>query len=167
MNRVVTLLVLLCLVFNSSLLAAGPIVEAAGGFSYTPPKGWQTREFPESKYKIAHSAPVNGFAPNINVVDETFPGTISDYAKVNLQNLRTGLADFKLLRQTAFTTGAGLKGLKLVIQSNHQGRTIRQVFYALPGKGAKKYVVTFSAPAEVGSKYDSAVDAALKTFRVR
>lgn len=139
-------------------------VEAAGEFSYTPPNGWRVTEIPGLKYRVAVTTPAQGFAPNINVVDESFSGTIQEDVRRNLEALQKGLPEFKSLGQSAFTTTSGLKGAKLVTQSRQQGRLLRQVIYFLPGRGDRKYVVTFSGLAEEGGKYDPQVDAAVKTF---
>ena len=40
------------------------------GFSFVPPADWEIREMPGMKYKPALAKPEDGFAPNVNVVDE-------------------------------------------------------------------------------------------------
>lgn len=62
--------------------------EKAGGFSYDPPKGWQIIQLPGLKYRIAHGPTENEFAPNINVVDEAFMGTLAEYVDLNLENMK-------------------------------------------------------------------------------
>ncbi len=76
---------------------AGRHVESTGRFSYVPPPGWTMRDFPGLRYKIVHTTPVNGFAPNLNVTDEMFRGTVDTYADQNLAALKTALPGFKLL----------------------------------------------------------------------
>jgi len=143
------------------------ISEPSGGFAFTIPQGWQTREFPGLKYKVAYGTPVKGFAPNIVVVDEQFAGSIGEYTALNLKNIAQVFVDFRNLGQTPFLTQSGLQGVRLVTQARQQKVLLRQVFYLLPGQGDKKYVLTFSALLEEGDKYDSAVDAAIKTFVLR
>jgi len=64
-------------------------VESAGKFSYVAPAGWQVRAMPGLKFQIAHGEPVEGFAPNLNFVDETYAGSLQDYVAGNLQELAT------------------------------------------------------------------------------
>lgn len=155
------------LLLSLALASGTELGEPGGGFAFTVPDGWQVREFPGLKYKIAHTAPTNGFAPNLNVLDEQFPGSIEDYAAANLKTLARVFAEFRNLGQSPFVTNAGLKGVRLVTQARQQKFLLRQIYYFLPGKGDKKYVVTFSALLEDGAKYDPVVDASVKTFTLR
>jgi hypothetical protein len=140
------------------------IVEAAGGFAYTVPQGWRTGNLQQVKYKIAYTTPVKGFAPNVNVVDESFKGSIQEYVQRNVAALEKQFSQFKNLGQSAFKTTSGLNGVKLVSEAEQQGNKLRQVFFFFPGKGDKKFVITFSALAEEGKKYDAKVEKSLKTF---
>ena len=171
MYRLLLLLVLLGLLTGPALRAqqAKPtqIVEATGGFAYTIPQGWRSGKLQQSKYGIAFTKPVKGFAPNINVVDESFNGNIQEYVRQNLVALQKHFAQFKNLGQSAFKTTSGLNGIKLISEAEQQGNKLRQVFFFLPGKGDKKFVVTFSSLAEEGKKYDSQVEKALKTFALK
>lgn len=142
-------------------------VEAPGEFSYAPPTGWRVVEIPGLKYPVAVGTAVNRFAPNINVVGESFGGSMQEDVRRSREALRKALPEFKSLGQGAFATKSGLKGAKLVIRARQQGRLIRQMIFFLPGKAATKYVVTFSALAEEGGKYDARIDAAVRTFALR
>lgn len=86
------------------------------------------------------------------MVDEQFAGSIGEYTALNLKNIAQVLVDFRSLGQAPFLTQSGLQGVRLVTQAQQQKGLLRQVFYFLPGKG---------------DKYDSAVDAAIKTFVLR
>src|SRR5438094_9992620 len=76
--------------------------EKAGGFSYDPPNGWQIIQFPGLKYRISHGPRENEFAPNINIVDETFIGTLAEYVDVNLGNMKKMFIDLTLLKREDF-----------------------------------------------------------------
>jgi hypothetical protein len=56
----------------------------SGGVSFIAPAGWKSQAFPGLKYKIAVGPAVAGFAPNINVVDESFTGSLDSYVEENL-----------------------------------------------------------------------------------
>src|SRR4051812_4395712 len=106
MPRPLVFFALLTLAAAPALLAAeqGDRVEAAGEFSYTAPAGWHVKTLPQSKYPIAFADPVNGFAPNINVIREGFSRSVQDYVRANLETMRKGLPEFANLGQTAFAT---------------------------------------------------------------
>ena len=124
------------------------------------------KEIPGLKYQIAVGEPVDGFAPNINVVDESFRGSLSDYVAKNLQALGKLFKDFKKLSESEFKTDSGLKGTKLITQADQQGRSLRQTFFFFEGKPGKKLVITCSALADKGSKLDPLFEASMKTFAV-
>lgn len=139
-------------------------IEAPGVFSYKVPEGWRVVEVAQVKYKVAVATPVDGFAPNINIVEEEFKGSMDEYLQGNLKILEKSLPGFKNLGQRAFTTNSGVKGVKVTAQTEQQGKVLRQVFFLLRGKGDLKFVITFTALANDGNKYDAAVEKALKTF---
>jgi hypothetical protein len=138
--------------------------EAAGGFSFCPPKGWTEREFPGFKYKIFTGPVTESFAANINVVDEAASGSLEDYVKGNAQAISRAFKAFKKLSQSEFKTDSGVKGVKLVTESDQGGHALRQTFFFFDGKAGKKFVVTCSASAGEGAKLDETFTASLKTF---
>ena len=73
--------------------------EPAGGFSYVPPEGWTVKDFPGLKYKILHTTPVDQFAPNLNVMDENWQGTLEEYGKQNLASMKKLFPGFQLVKQ--------------------------------------------------------------------
>jgi hypothetical protein len=165
------------LVFLSVLLvseahsqeAQRPDFGGDGIFSYVPPQGWRVVEFPGLKYKIAHAAPANAFAANINVVSEKYTGSLEDYARDNVAQMQAGGGGFALLGQTEFTTSEGLRGIKLVTEADDmyskEKRRLRQIQY-LFNAGPTMLVVTCSTLAADGKTLDQEFDAAMKTFRV-
>lgn len=140
------------------------LVEAPDQFSYMAPEGWMVAEVTGVKYKVAITNPSNGVAPNLNVVDDSFKGTMDEYVRQNLEDLEKSFDEFKKLGQNSFTTTSGVKGVKVIIQARQQGKLLRQIFFLLRGKNDVKYVITFTASAEEGKKYDAIVEKAIKTF---
>jgi len=141
-------------------------VEKAGGFSFCPPKSWDMKEIPGLKYRIAFGPASDGFAPNINVVDESFSGSLSDYVKGNREALERMFKGFKNLGESEFKTDFGPKGVRLITESEQQGQKLRQTFFFFDGKGGRKLVATCSALAENGAKLDETFAASLKTFAI-
>jgi hypothetical protein len=138
--------------------------EKAGGFSYEPPQGWQIIQFPGLKYRISHGPTENAFAPNINVVDETFGGTLAEYVDLNVVNMKKMFGDFTLLKREDFQTEDGLPATRLVIEDKQQGRLLRQTFCFF-SNSSRKYVVTCTALAERGERLDELFAQSMKTFR--
>jgi hypothetical protein len=138
--------------------------ETAGGFSFVPPKGWTIREFPGLKFKIAAGPAAAGFAPNINVVDESFGGSLAEYVKLNLDTLPKVFQKSRVVNQGAFKTNAGLEGARAITENEQNGKLLRQTFYFFP-RGDRQFVVTCSVLAEGGEKLDAVFEASMKTFR--
>jgi hypothetical protein len=82
--------------------------EPAGGFRYVMPKGWTTAELPGMKFKVVIGFRADDFTPNINVVDESFSGSVEDYANANLKQIEVIFQDFKNLGKNVFITNSGL-----------------------------------------------------------
>lgn len=137
----------------------------AAGFSYVPPAGWETRDFPGLKYKIATGPVHDGFAANLNVVDEAFSGPLKVYVGANLENMGRMMPNFAVASQADFETDDGVDGTRLVATSTQNDMAMRQVFYFIPGKG-KFYVVTCSDLAQHEGAQETACDDAARSFRV-
>jgi hypothetical protein len=145
---------------------AGRLTEPTGGFSYSPPPGWKIRTFPGLKYKICYAAPAHGFAPNIDVVDETAPMSLAEYMRVSMTHMHLVYAKFHVVTQGAFLTSSSLHGVRLVSNGTINGKNVRQIFYVFPAAKNRKIVVTVSWLASDGNKYTAASDGAMKSFRL-
>jgi hypothetical protein len=139
--------------------------DKAGGFSYDPPQGWRVVEFPGLKYRVSAGPTENGFAPNINVVDEKFSGSLSEYVELNLTTLKKMFVDFKVIKREDFQTDDGVAATRVVCEDTQQGQHLRQTFCFLENS-SRKYVVTCSALADGGEKLDALFAQSTKTFRI-
>ncbi len=139
--------------------------EKTGGFSYDPPSTWQIIELPGIKNRISRGAPESGFSPNINVVEEEFAGSLSAYADANLQSLEQVFKNLKILSREDFKTQDNEPAVKILIENEQQGSMLRQTFFFF-GSGKKKYVVTCTALAKGGGKFDTTFFETMKTFRI-
>lgn len=135
-------------------------------FSYAIPKGFEVMTLPGFKHKVAAGKPNAGFAPNLNVVEETFRGNIEQYADANEKTLAK-VPTYRKASRTTFKTTSGVGGVKLVYGNSQKSDQLRQVMYLIPGKGSLKYVLTGSSLAADGKKYDAAFDASAKSFTLR
>jgi hypothetical protein len=137
------------------------------GFSYTPPAGWQVRSLAGQKYKVALAPAVDGYAPHIIVADELFYGGVEDYTKGLLDTLSKQKKGFKNLGQATLVTAAGLKGMRLLVESMENEVAYRSLVFIFPGTGDLKLIMSFNARSADGDKHDAVVDAALKTLVVK
>jgi hypothetical protein len=173
MSRRTTFAVVCLLLFTAggcSRNADGSYAAPGGEFSYAPPEGWVLREMPGMKYQIAFGRPSEGFAPNINVGDEYAPVTLDEYVAGSLQVMpqmyeKVGYKHLAMLDQAEFTTGSNQRGIRVVTESEMNGKRIRQTFYFFDGGGGKKFVLTCSVPAAAAEGYDKLFDASMKTFK--
>jgi hypothetical protein len=139
-------------------------VEPAGSFSFVPPQDWEVRNVRGGKYKAAVGPAAAGFAPNINILDESFSGSLDAYVTLNLATLQKGFKKFRLVQQEDFKTMAGEQGSRVVTECEQNGTALRQTFYFF-SKGDTKFVVTCTTLAEGGDKLDSVFETSMKTFR--
>jgi hypothetical protein len=168
MKRLLCVAVLVC----PCLLAAGcdsrggesgRHYERSGGFSYVPPSGWKVTDFGGLKYKVVLGQPKNGFAPNLNCMEEA-GGPVETCVDGTIATLTNAIPGWQLVRREKFVTDSGIQGAKIVSEMQQQGKRLRQSAYFLPGNG-KTLVVTASALAQGGEEFDSVFDACLKSFR--
>jgi len=138
--------------------------ETEGGFSYIAPSGWRITEYPGLKYKIAIGTPADNFAPNFNVVEENFIGSLDSYATANLETLKTILADLEVISQENFKTDDSENALKVTVEDTQNERHLRQVFYFF-ANGDSKFVITYTRLATASDGTDALVDQSMKTFR--
>lgn len=143
------------------------ISEPTGGFSYVPPPGWRSRPFPGLKYKICYANPKGGFAPNINILDETAAVPLDKYLQLSLVGMKRAYTTLAVVGQKPFVTASGIHGIRMAVNGTTGGRNMHQVFYVFPTRTARKIVVTASCLASDGSKYEAATDASMKTFKLQ
>jgi len=139
--------------------------EPDGGFSYDPPETWKIVAFEDLKYKISHGASGNGFAPNINVVTETFRGSLEAYVDGNLKHMTTTLEGMSILKREEFQTDDGLAAVRVITLSKKPSRTLRQTYHFF-SSGSSKYIATCSTLAEGGEALDAIFAKSMKTFRI-
>jgi hypothetical protein len=97
-------------------------------------------------------------------VDEAADASLSAYVDASKKMLSKAFKGYKELGKREFKTTSGLKGARLLIQSDQNGTQIRQAFYFFAGTGDRKFVVTCSALASGGEEIDEVFEASLKTF---
>lgn len=112
----------------------------------------------------AEKASWDEFKANINIVDEQYAGTVESYGKLSLAGIKKMLKGLVVAQSGSFKTTSGITGYRVVFTAVYGDKKMRQISYALPGKGATKLVFTFSCLAQEGAKYDKVVDASINSF---
>lgn len=142
------------------------VVETTGGFSYIPAKGWTVQEFPGMKFKVVQFPPSNGFASNLNFVDEKSPSTLEEYADRNIASLTQLLPGFQLLDRIETKTSAGVPMVKIRSHSHLMERDLFQVFYLLETSPGNKLIITGSSLREFASRDEPAFDAMVSSVEI-
>ena len=143
----------------------GATITEPGIFVYQAPPDWEVKESPMSKYKVAMGPAKNGFAPNINVVTESYDGTLENYVEINKTAIKNSamFSNVTFVSQAAFEGANGVKGIRLVTTDTLSKMNLQQIFYFFTGSKSK-IVVTASSSADTGDQYAPIFDASLKTF---
>jgi len=139
-------------------------VELGGGYSIIPLGGWNVRDFPGLKYKMVITEPVDGFAANLNVVDEAFGGSMEQYLELSVQTVKK-LFKAEVLGQAPFSAD-NAKGMKLVTNTQHNELKLRQIFYVFDNSNGMKVVVTASSLLNSADENEKKFDTMVGSFRV-
>lgn len=140
------------------------LTEEEGGFSFVPPEGWEIIEIPGFKYRAAAGPSSDGFAPNINVVDEQFGRSLEEYAEANITVAEQVFEGFRLLSEEDFETDDGESAVRIAAENVQQGDRLRQTYY-LFAAGGTKFLATCSRLADGQEEVDAACDESMKTFQ--
>jgi hypothetical protein len=144
-------------------------VEPEGGFSFSVPSDWSIEEVPGQKYRMVFAPAVDGFAPNISVVDEPALGSVEGFVAAKLRGLPKLFegASGKELRtpiQSEFITKFGQRGIRVVTQMEFNHRVLRQAEYFFQGRDGRVIVVTCTVPTHGGEDFEGMFDESMKTF---
>jgi len=137
-----------------------------GDFSYCPPLNWIVTEFPGLKYKIVIGPTIGNFTSNINFVDEEYNGNLNNYVNENIYQLDSFIQEYQLLDRSDFRTNSGITGERIIIINIQQNYSLRQIFYVLPGKNNRYFVITCTVVDSVAAEYLPIFEESIKTFEL-
>lgn len=160
----------LALLLVTLLVTGGPVAAtqlSETPFEFTVPSGWTVRSWKGMKFKLCFGPVSNGFAPNMNIMEDKASMTVDKYCQTNEAVLKQKIPSLKIKGKSYFKTAKGLQGVKLVTNSNQEKRNLTQTFYMFPGKGDAKYVVTCTTLATGAAKWGPQFDKSMKTFVVK
>lgn len=155
----------LCMLVAGALSAQVDYADAIGDFTFRLPTDWTLRDFSGLKYKIAVGEVRDNFAQNINIGNEAFGGSMDEYLAATKDAIAKYFAEFRMLKEEAFTADGGLAGRKLVVEDLQQNTRVRQYFYFF-SKDGMYYVVTCSVLATDKAEVEKTFDASMRTFRL-
>jgi hypothetical protein len=166
MKAIATICIVFCFI-SLVYSEVGPRhVEKEGGFSFCAPKGWEFKEYPGMKFKIAFGISKDNFCPNINAVDEAYAGSLSTYIDMNIATMKKMFQQFKKIKRVKFKTSSKLNGEFLVINSLQQGNHLRQSFLFIQGNKGKNLVITCSCLEKDGDRFSKLFEESLKTVEL-
>lgn len=144
-------------------------VAPSGEFSYNPPDGWELKDVPGMKYKVA-ALILPAFANNIAVIEERVPKTLDDLIASNLQasaaySLQNPSAAHTIISQTDFQTNAGQRGVKIIVDNTIGNNRMRSYVYYFDGKNGKGFQVVCTA-LQKDVAFEKVFDASMKTFKM-
>jgi len=135
------------------------------GFSLVPPSVLLVkREIPGLKFPVFFAPPKDGFAPNLNFVDEPFEAEWGAYVNATLEGIKTGLKAEILTPPTAFELPSKLRCTRIVYRSAVTGKTVRGTCYLIQLNPRKAVVITFSSLPADGDKWDAPIAESIRTF---
>lgn len=146
----------------------GSIPIAKAPFTFELPEGGEFADFPGMKYQVGYLKLHDGddFRANVNVVDESFSGSLRDYGGAIENGMMRIVPGFKKLSAKQIKTKSGAPAFRIVYESRQQGRDLTQVCYALDG-GDVMYVLTGTTSRFHTERDLPVFDTIAQSFRVR
>lgn len=135
----------------------------APAVSFELPEGWEVRDFPGVKYPLAFGPVEDGFAININLVVDSFAGSLDEYIAGSLAAFEQYFEDYTLLESGPFSAATGEPGAKVAVLSLQRKMYVAQTFYVFR-RGTDFYVFTCSAPESAKDEYDPVFEGAMETL---
>lgn len=139
-------------------------MEPRGGFSWVPPTSWEMITFPQSPYKSAWDQEVQGFAANINISQEAFPGSVDMYVTVAKDALTQQFPQIEFLSEEQLSQG--FEHRRLVTRNAYEESLILiQQFYFLPVAERQTIFIMVCTQREGGEDLSTECDASARSFR--
>lgn len=139
--------------------------EPTGRFSFVVPEGWEVREVPGVKYRIAAGPGTETFVANLNVVDEKSGADLDAYVAANRETMLRMFEDGELGEPESFRFDSGAEGVRFGGSHTMGGQKLRQTWFMLPDDG-RYLIMTGSRLAEQDPALDDVFAAAARTLRV-
>jgi hypothetical protein len=135
------------------------------GFSFVPPSVLPVkREIPGFKFPFFFAQPKDGFAPNLNFVDESFEAEWQAYLDATLHGLKNGLKAEILTPPTAFELPSKLPCTRIAYRSDATGKLVRGNCFLIQLTPRRAIIITFSSLPADGEKWDASIAESIRSF---
>ena len=140
--------------------------EYTGNYSICPPINWIVQEVPGYKYKFFFGAEENGFTPNMNVMDENYAGSLSEYVDLSILSFKQMFPDAISSAKEYFETDKGLIGFKIVTAYSYNAIKLTVAQYCFSNND-QKIIVTCAAPGSyLNAYFKNLYDLSARTFQL-
>ena len=135
------------------------------GFSLVPPSVLPLKkEIPGFKFPFFFAPPKDGFAPNLNFVDEPFEAAWDAYVNASLEGIKTGLKADILTPPAAFELPSKLRCTRIVYRSTVTGQAVRGNCFLIQLNPRRAIVITFSSLPADGDKWDAPIAESIRSL---
>lgn len=150
---------------STSQLLGERVTFEDGGFSIQPPKNWDMKDI-GIKYDAFLDSTRTDFYANIDFIQENYSGSLDDYVDANIVTMKRTIDNFKIVKQSYFTTLSGLKGTKLIATNKQLSLQLQQMFYIFELDKDTKIVITCSDLQTKADTTDAIFEESASTFKV-
>ncbi len=151
---------------KSYRVLVGQYIAPDGEFSYNVPDGWELKDLPGIKYKVAFLiSPI--FATNIIIFGDSISGTLDDFVVAKTQEIikRDTAGNDVVMSKTEFLTNSGQRGVRVIIDSDQVNDRLRSYFYFFDGKNGKAFIAQCTA-LQKDAAFEKVFDESMKTFKM-
>ncbi len=149
-------------------VGATPGKVSTDGFTYALPVGWQLLDLKNTPYALRVAAgPSGDDAATLAVQDVSSTLPPDRYVQKLLTGLKAAAAQTHVFSQGTFVTRSGLHGCRAVFDEAAPGGSVHFVVCVFSGPGRRKLLVAGLWPASDTAKYETVVEASLKTFAAK
>jgi len=134
-----------------------------GALSIATPKNWELKDV-EGLLQIAVGPIEDGFATNIALAKDAFPGSLKEYAASNIAYCEKTAKEFKKVGESEVKLDAG-DAIRLVTTSEQEGKHFRQVFYLLKHPAGGQLTLTCTTLAEKNDGFDTLFESIAKSLK--
>ncbi|MCE9610911.1 MAG: hypothetical protein K8R23_12015 [Chthoniobacter sp.] len=134
-------------------------------FSLQPPAVLPVKkEIPGFKFPFFFAPSKDSFAPNLNLMDESFEAEWDTYVKASLDGIKTGLKADILAPPAAFDLPSKLRCTRILYRSTVTGQAVRGNCFLIQLSPRRAIIVTFSSLPADGDKWDAAIAESVRSL---
>ena len=137
--------------------------ESSGNFSICPPLNWTAEVIPGLTYRIFMGPQQGNFRPNMNIVDEYYSGSLSEYVSLSTAGFTSIFPDALTILNEPFSTGSGINGKKILAFYSMAGVELCAAQYAFNNEN-RMYVLTYVSMSSRIVDFINSFDESARTF---